>query len=409
MKTAPLKAGRSFYIIIIVPVHLPIALAVSFTALWAVGLIWFFLKGRIQPTLSLMKSSDMPERTVSVIVPARDEAGRVLTQSIGSLLDQNYQSLEVIVVDDRSTDDTLKILTEISRSKNGDRLRIVEGRELPADWLGKPHALQQGYEVASGELILTTDADIIFHPDAIRTAVSYISDSEIDVLSLVPRLELKTFWEKVFMPVFGWFCLLAMPLYKVNDPESKETIGVGNFFLLDRKSIETIGGFAAVRSDVAEDLRLAELVKQNGLRLRVETAPDLIWTRMYSGIGEIWDGFTKNLFSALKFSVAKGLGGVVSIFMFGCLPIMLVILFAITGNQDASLVSAIGYFFQVIIFAAILKNIEQNPIYALFIPAGFALYAAILLNSMLKIISGKGVSWKGREIYEKGGIKPPQK
>ena len=252
----------------------------------------------------------MRERAVSVIVPARDEAGRVLTQSIGSLLDQNYQCLEVIVVDDRSTDDTLKILQEISLSKNGDRLRIVEGRELPPDWLGKPHALQQGYEVAIGELILTTDADIIFHPDAIRTAVSYISDNEIDVLSLVPRLELKTFWEKVFMPVFGWFCLLAMPLYKVNDPKSKETIGVGNFFLLDRNSIETIGGFAAVKSDVAEDLRLAELVKQKGLRLRVETAPDLIWTRMYSGVGEIWDGFTKNLFSALKFSVAKGFGGV---------------------------------------------------------------------------------------------------
>lgn len=385
-----------------------IVFAWSVTAVWAAGFVWFFLKGRTQPTLHIDLSTAMPQQKVSVIVPARNEADRVLKKSIGSLLEQNYDALEIIVVDDRSTDDTFRILEEISRSKHGERLKIVEGRDLPSYWLGKPHALQQGYEIATGDLILTTDADIIFHPDAIRTAVSYMSQNEIDVLSLVPRLELETFWEKVFMPVFGWFCLLAMPLYRVNDPKRKETIGVGNFFLLSRGSIEKIGGFAAVKSDVAEDLRLAELVKQNGLRLRVETAPELIWTRMYSGVGEIWEGFTKNLFSALKFSVLKGIGGVVSIFLCGCMPLVMSIGFAVAGEIQTSTVWLLGYLLQFAIFVAILKNIEQNPIYALFIPAGFALYAAILLNSMLKIISGKGVSWKGRDIYEKGGIKPPQ-
>jgi chlorobactene glucosyltransferase len=350
----------------------------------------------------------MPPQKVSVIVPARNEADRVLKKSIASLLEQNYDALEVIVVDDRSTDETLQLLKELSDSRCGGRLTIVEGRDLPNDWLGKPHALQQGYEVATGELILTTDADIIFNPDAIRTAVSYMSENNIDALSLVPRLELETFWERVFMPVFGWFCLLAMPLYRVNDPNRKETIGVGNFFLLSRDSIETIGGFGAVKSDVAEDLRLAELVKQNGLRLRVETAPELIWTRMYSGVGEIWEGFTKNLFSALKFSVLKGIAGVASIFLFGCMPLVMSILYALSGEIQTATAWLLGYLFQVAIFIAIVKNIEQNPVYAFFIPAGFALYAAILLNSMLKIISGKGVTWKGRDIYEKGGIKPPQ-
>jgi chlorobactene glucosyltransferase len=391
------------------PDYVSIAFAWSVAAIWGAGFAWFFVKGRTQPTLSLRRSSEMPTQKVSVIVPARNEADRVLKKSIASLLEQNYDVLEVIVVDDRSTDETLQLLKELSDSRCGGRLTIVEGRDLPNDWLGKPHALQQGYEVATGELILTTDADIIFNPDAIRTAVSYMSENNIDALSLVPRLELETFWERVFMPVFGWFCLLAMPLYRVNDPNRKETIGVGNFFLLSRDSIETIGGFGAVKSDVAEDLRLAELVKQNGLRLRVETAPELIWTRMYSGVGEIWEGFTKNLFSALKFSVLKGIAGVASIFLFGCMPLVMSILYALSGEIQTATAWLLGYLFQVAIFIAIVKNIEQNPVYAFFIPAGFALYAAILLNSMLKIISGKGVTWKGRDIYEKGGIKPPQK
>jgi len=375
---------------------------------WVIGLVWFVLKGRTQPTLGLSDSLEMPTERISIIVPARNEADRVLKQSIHSLLSQNYGNFEVIVIDDRSTDDTFEILQSISQATPDSRLRIVAGKELPNDWLGKPHALHQGFEVATGEMILTTDADIIFQRDALRTSVAYMKANDIDVLSLVPRLRLETFWEKVFMPVFGWFCMLAMPLERVNDPIRKETIGVGNFFLITRKAMTTIGGFAAVKADVAEDLRLAEIAKEKKLRLRVETGPDLISTRMYSGLSEIWEGFTKNLFSALKFSSIKGFAGALSIFTLGCLPILLAVGFGISGATVLSVIFTVSYLIQVAIFAMIISDIEEHPVYSLFVPLGFGLYALILLNSMTKILSGKGVTWKGREIYEKGGIKPPR-
>jgi chlorobactene glucosyltransferase len=382
-------------------------LSLAVALLWGIALLWFLLKGRHQPTLNLISDTSEALGKVSVIVPARNEANRVLVECIESLLAQNYPDFEVIVVDDRSTDGTLGILESISVEHNQNRLKIVQGRDLPEDWLGKPHALQQGLDVSSGEIILTTDSDIVFHRDALLTSVAYLNSKRLDVLSLVPRLQLETFWERVFMPVFGWFCLIAMPLEKVNDPNKKETIGVGNFFLLRRAALDVIGGFAAVKRDVAEDLRLAELVKEKRLSLMVETAPDLISTRMYYGLDEIWDGFTKNLFSALKFSTVKGLFGAISIFVFGFLPILLVGVTLIMGNPLASTLFAISYLIQVSIFSAIIKSIEQNPIYSLFIPLGFGVYALILLNSMFRILSGKGVTWKGRNIYEKGGMKPP--
>lgn len=383
--------------------------ALSVTFLWAAGAAWFLFKGRNQPTLNLCPDVvPQPTERVSIIVPIRNEGHRVLRESVSSLLNQNYDDFEIVAVDDRSTDDSLQILRELSNGTLGHRLKIVEGRALPIDWLGKPHALHQGSEIATGVLILTTDADILFHPDALKTAVSYMKSKELDVLSLVPRLRLQTFWEKVFMPVFGWFCLLAMPLYKVNDPKRKETIGVGNFFLLSRKALEVVGGFEAIKNDVAEDLRLAELVKKKGLRLRVETAPDLISTRMYSGLEEIWEGFSKNLFSALKFSFPKGVAGALSILVFGCLPFFLSMTMFLLGYPVAGFLLGLSYLMQVLIFSMIILNIEENPVYSIFIPLGFGLYALILMNSVYRIVSGKGVSWKGRSIYEKGGMKPPR-
>lgn len=382
------------------------ALAVAF--LWTAAAFWFLLKGRNQPTLHLDADIGSAGERVSVIVPVRNEAHRVLRESITSLLNQSYHDFEIVVIDDRSDDNSLWVLKELSAVPSGRRMKIVEGRELPSDWLGKPHALHQGLEAADGEIILTTDADIIFHPDALKTSISYLKSRNLDVLSLVPRLRLETFWEKVFMPVFGWFCLLAMPLYKVNDLKRKETIGVGNFFLLSRKALEIVGGFESIKNDVAEDLRLAELVKQNSLRLRVETAPDLISTRMYSGLEEIWEGFSKNLFSALKFSLSKGVAGAASIFVFGCLPLFLSLAMFLLGHPIAGILFGLSYLMQVVIFSMIILNIEQNPVYSMFIPLGFGLYALILMNSVYRIVSGKGVSWKGRSIYEKGGIKPPR-
>lgn len=383
------------------------ALTAAVAALWLTGLIWLLIAYRRQPVLASTEAAHS-DASVTVIVPARNEGKRILTRSVSSMLIQRHRNIQVVVVDDRSTDETGDILENLKKETESSRLTIVIGKELPEGWLGKPHALEQGLQVANGEWILTTDADIVFAPEAVGTAVSHAETNGYDALTLVPRLDLESFWERVFMPVFGWFCLLAMPLHRVNDPRRPESLGVGNFFLVRRSVLEKLGGFSSIRADVAEDLRLAEIIKGEGFRLRIETAPDLIRTRMYAGLSEMWSGFTKNLFSALKFSVVKGAAAFVTIIGFGVLPVVAFPMLFLAGFESAAAFCFTAYLIQILAFAVILKNIEQNPIYAVFIPLGFLIYGLILLNSMLRILSGKGVMWKGRSIYQSGGIVPPK-
>ena len=385
-----------------------IILSAAVAALWAGGIIWAVYANSRQPRLHPVTGTERPSTTVSIIVPARNEAGRILEKSVGSMADQDYPALEVIAVNDRSTDGTGEILRRLSMSAPAGRLRVIDGCEPRPGWLGKPNALQQGFEVSEGDWILTTDADIVFEPFAVRSAVALGEEGSYDAVTLVPRLDLESFWERVFMPVFGWFCLLAMPLHRVNDPARSEALGVGNFFMVKRSVLEKIGGFEMIKSDVAEDLRLAEVLKKSGFRLRIETAPDLLRTRMYSGLSEIWLGFTKNLFSALKFSILKGVGSFFAIIAFGVLPVVLGATLLMLGETVPGALFMAAYLLQTTTFIIIQRAIEQNPFYAPLMPLGFLVYAFILLNSMVKILSGKGVTWKGRPIYEEGGIVPPK-
>lgn len=384
-------------------------LAWSVVGLWLAAFFWtrYCLKKQIPLVPKSATIENAP--TVSIIVPARNEARRVLEKSVSSMMAQNYQNYELIILDDRSTDDTKEILVNLFRTAEirNSKFKIVDGADLPADWLGKPHALQQAFENAGGEWILATDADIIFAPGALATVVSYAETNKFDALTLVPRLILKSFWETLFIPVFGWFCLLAMPLHRVNDQRRKESIGMGNFFMLRRNVLEKIGGFERVKAEVAEDLKLAEILKKQRFNLRVDYAPDLIETRMYSGFWEIWEGFTKNLFSGMKFSLSKTIFSVVSITLFGVLPIFLALLSLANGSFELFIPLFVVYLLQVSAFALVHRKWQGNVIYALFAPTGLALFLAILINSTVRILSGRGVTWKGRAIYESRKLRPP--
>lgn len=375
--------------------------------LWTVAFVHILRTAKDNPVLTPV-DGDSSESQVSVIVPARNEGSRILRESVLSMLRQEHSATEVIAVNDRSSDDTGEILEEIRRNTDEGRLIIVNGEDPPDGWLGKPNALQQGLRVSKGEWVLITDADIVFAPQAVRTAVVHAERKGYDALTLLPRIDMESFWERVFMPVFGWFALLAMPLHKVNDPSRPETLGVGNFFLIKHSVLGQLNGFEPVRSDVAEDIKFAEVLKKEGFQLRIETAPDLLRTRMYAGLGEIWHGFTKNLFSGLRFSYLKGLSGSVSIVVFGALPVLAAPILFLSSMPLAGGFCLAAYLLQVAAFSVILRNIEQNPVYAAAVPAGFFLFALILMNSMFRIMTGRGVVWKGRSIYESGGIVPPR-
>lgn len=385
--------------------HFLIIFFYSIAILWFVGFVRTIYCLQKQKSLEVKKPENQTNQSlISILVPARNEADRILEKSISSMLDQTYQNYELIVLNDRSTDDTQKILEKLETANP--KLKIVEGKEPEKDWLGKPHSLQQAFENSNGEWILTADADIIFAPETLETVVVYAEKNKFDALTLIPKQIFGSFWEKLFMPVFGWFCLLAMPLHRVNDPNGKESMGVGNFFMFRREVLEKIGGFESVRSEVAEDLKLAEIIKNEKYKLRIDYA-EFIETRMYSGFREIWEGFTKNLFSGMKFSIAKTIFGSLSILIFGVLPPLFAVVFLLSENYDFFPPFFIAYIFQILIFIYINSKWHAKFFYAFLAPLGLAMFLAILINSTVKVLSGKGVTWKGRAIYEKGGIRPP--
>ena len=372
--------------------------------LWLAAIFWTrrqFAELKPLPVKELSLSNNFPR--VSILLPARNEEHRILTACVDSLLAQDYENLEIIAVNDRSTDCTGEILRDSAR--RNDKLRVIEGVELPVGWLGKPFAMRQAFEQSNGEWILTTDADIRFAPAAVSTAIARALEKDADVLCLIPFVSCETFWERLFMPLFNWFRMLAMPPVRVNDSRFKEALGVGNFFLVKRDALEKIDVFDKLRGEVAEDLRLAQILKTNGARFRLDYAPDLLETRMYAGLREIWHGFTKNFFAASNSSLVNAIFGVISITLQGALPLVAAIICLSIWIYTAQNVLlwlfapfAAIYVLQSILFARVFAEYRQPKIYAVFAPLGLALFAAILLNSTVKVVSGRGVRWKDRTI-----------
>lgn len=391
---------------------------------WSIALVWLpgaaltlFVLARqkfLKPTSGTPAAAGAPP-FVSVLVPARNEERRVLRECVRSVLAQDYTRFEVIAVDDRSTDATPNLLRALAREDP--RLSVIEGRELPDGWLGKPHALEQALKKSRGEWILTTDADVIFHPSALRAAVDYALAQSCDAVSFVPHFEAHSFWERVFIPTWLWGLLIFFPLDMLNRRGVPLAIGFGAFFLVRRSSLERLGGFGAVRAEVIEDVRLAEKLKRSGAYVRLEYAPALIRTRMYTNLPELWESATKNLFAALKFSHALAVGYLVWTFAVGVLPPLLFAASALlvllgVGDVDSwrrlILPSLTGWTLQVLLLAAVSARNRVPPAYALTAPLGFALGCVLMAESALAVTTRRGVTWKGRKIYERTGLRPPR-
>ena len=358
-----------------------------------------------------LQGNDAP--LVSVLVPARNEEHRVLADCIHSILDQDYGRLEIIAVNDRSTDATGVILESLARADA--RLRVIEGEEPPAGWLGKAYAMHQAFNHARGEWILATDADMIFDKTALRTAVANTIEQKADAMTLIPYFEASSFWERVMIPTWAWVLLMFTVTYRVNNPKSQGAVGIGGFFLMRRGTLEHAGGYEALKDEVLEDVRLAEMIKRSGGRLLTEHAPSLLSTRMYRNFDEMWECCTKNWFSGMKFSLPFAMWGVFSIYLIAVVPPLIALASAIGIATGVStelwrlfIPAALSWLIQVLVLVIVSIRSEVYPAYALTAPLGLGVLYAMLFDSSIRITIGKGVSWKGRRIYERAGVRPPQ-
>ncbi len=384
--------------------------AVGWLAFAAVALHSLARRKPLSPTDGLHAMTDAP--LVSVLIPARNEASRVLDGAVRSVLAQDYERLEVIAVNDRSTDATESILRSIAETDG--RLRVINGAEPPAGWLGKPYALQQALEAARGQWVLTLDADMVLEREAVRVAVGRAVAGGQDVLTLMPDFETGSFWERVFTPAWVLVLLGMYPFAILNSPKTKHAFAFGGFMLMRREALARLGDFEAVRSDIVEDLRLASLLKGSGARYRIEHAPNLVRTRMQSGFREIWDFLSRGMFAATRYSLVLSLLCIVTGYAFVVAPVLFAVLCLLMLAAGASgelwgplaPPSVTIWATQVTALMFICGSYRIPAAYALTTPLGLSLFYTALSASTFNILRGKGVAWKERRVYGRA-VSPP--
>lgn len=247
-----------------------------------------------------------PLPRLSVVVPARNEEAGI-RQAVLSLLAQDYTDLELVVVNDRSTDGTGRILAELAAAHPG-RLRVVTVERLPPGWLGKNHALWLGARHATGPWLLFADADVVFDPTCLRRAVGYAQAAGLDHLTLFPRLVARGYWLAGFIAFFVFAFVVYWRPWRANDPRSPFGLGIGAFNLVRRDAYVAAGTHAAIALRPDDDMRLGLRIKRLGLRQQALDGSDLLQVEWYPSLGAALAGLEKNLFAGLDYNLWRVLG-----------------------------------------------------------------------------------------------------
>lgn len=363
-------------------------LALGITAFWLVALAMLILGFRQVKSLEELPPLAGDPPRVSLVVAARNE-GKHIGKAMQSLLSMDYPDLEIIAVDDRSTDGTGNILDEMAREDA--RLDVVHVRELPEGWLGKLNAMQAGLAQSTGELLLFADGDVYFHADALSRAVRYLQDNRLDHLCSVPRL-INTHWSmRMMVPVFSVFLFLQARPWKVQDPESSAHMGVGAFNLVSRHCLETIGGFEPIRLRPDDDVKLGKLVKQHGFRQGFVDAGGMLEVEWYHDAAEMIRGLEKNSFAFLDYSVPRMTAASLAVATVCLWP--LAGLWVGSGPGQALHLVSLGI--MALLGSEILARQSLGRITGLLFPLGGGLMVVAMLNSMIQTLRQGGIRWRG--------------
>jgi len=337
---------------------------------------------------------------ISVLIPARNEAGN-LSRALDALLVQDYPAFEVIVADDRSGDDTASVARSFAARDS--RVRLVEIRELPEGWTGKSHALLEAVAEARGDVLLFHDADVALDPGALSVVTAYFLSNRLDMLSLILRLDSRSFWEKTLRVLAGSVLLFRFPLIEVNDPDSSRAFANGQFILMRSEVYRAVGGHERVKSVLLEDIALARVVKEEGHRLGLAYGFDVAAARMYSSLADFVRGWTRIFYSALGGSPARLLAAVLLLSVFSLSPYVTLIYAAalvaageVSPAPVALLVLAAAEVAAVLWLMVRLHRMSRcERAYALLHPAAVVVLLGILLWAASRRFSPTGIEWKG--------------
>lgn len=373
---------------------------------WAAPFLLALPGSRRKP--SLTDFAPAADGLVSLIIPARNEAANIATV-LDSVTGSAYPELEILVVDDRSTDETANIAA--GYAVRDPRVRLIAGEELPEGWYGKPWACAQGAMAARGRHLLFIDADTRHDPTLIGRAVAALISEKPGLVTIAPRQLCLTFWERVVMPQIWMPLGIRYHPSRVNRAtRSRDIIANGQFILLRRETYEAIGTHAAVRGEVAEDLALAQVAHEKGRRVWFAFAETLMATRMYDGLAAMIEGWSKNVYlggrrtfpgqPVLQALVPVALAGGMLFWLVPPIVLLVALLAAPALVGAALLATAICLLF----WTGVAWAMQIPPWYSLAYPAGSAVALYIVLRSTWR--GRRRIEWRGRIYREASEGKP---
>jgi hypothetical protein len=243
-------------------------------------------------TALLRRPPARPPRTgrrVAVLLPLRNEAARVEPCLRALLAQQGVPALEIVVLDDGSTDSTAEVVASIA----GGRVTLITGEPLPPGWLGKPHACAQLASATSAEILVFVDADVVLAPHAVAAGVALLDG--FDLVSPYPKI----IGQRLVQPLLQWSWLTFLPLRAMERSRRASLAAAGGQLLVVRSAAyAAAGGHAAVRDRVLEDIELARAIKRAGGRIALADGSALATCRMYTSFRDLADGYGKSLWAS---------------------------------------------------------------------------------------------------------------
>jgi chlorobactene glucosyltransferase len=376
------------------------------SSIWLVAVIWLIARAFQQHgLLQSLKPVEPPPvaraAKVAVIVPARDEAANI-ERCLRSLTAQTYPAprLRIVVIDDHSRDGTFAIASALAQTCP--QLTVLRSPPLPPHWVGKSHACWIGARAAeeNTDWLCFVDADVWAEPALIASAIAAANAEALDLLSLAPRQELQSFAERLVMPCGLYLLAFCQDLRTVQARNSSEVTATGQFMLVRRAYYEAIGGHAAVRGAICEDLMLARLLKRSGGHAILQDGRRVLSTRMYRGWSTLWIGIAKNLSEMLggpPRTMAIAAAAVVLAWAAWLIPLRDALDCAqgSTGGCVGLIPAALGFAAALGLHIAGAFYFGIPPWYGLLFPLGYSAGALIAIDSVRRRLSGR-VSWKGR-------------
>ena len=380
-------------------------------SLSAIVLFSINLRRSVSQAVSL-PYTDLPAQglpNVSVIIPAYNEACNI-EACVTSVLDSDLSAdqLEVLVVDDQSTDETAAIVELIQSSRHDDRLKLITGQPRPAEqsWMGKNWACTQAIAHATGDYLLFLDADVQLKPGCLERTIAFAEQEHVDLLTFWMTIVCGCFAEWLAQPIIADLLAVGYEFVTVNDPDSERVFAVGPFMLFRRSAYEQLGGHRAVAGYVVEDVELGRRIKQHRLKLWYGLGHDLAQVRMYQSFSALWEGWTKNWHLGSNRNWRATLYTASLTFLVFAVPLLGLLIALVRGAAvgfDGWAGLAIALSLTGIVLHYPMRQVTQRlanipPRFWWLTGFGGIVVSAIAVASLIKVETGWGWTWRGREL-----------